>query len=182
VSRCSVGLSRRCRALLHGSPRIRKKGLLVDLARFRQQPLPTSASRARPSSSRDRAHQCPRAALAASSTGSVDSFSGVVTVSRPDKGLAAGRTRSIDIRAQYSSVSVAHPSHEVSLPGAPLQDASSFGLFFPGCWRSPRGQSQRREQFHWWGKRRRRAHDRPEHQPISIPGCERTRKAWPGSR
>jgi hypothetical protein len=73
-----------------------------------------------------------RARLAASSTGSVDSFSGVVTVSRPDKGLAPGRTRSIDVRARGSSESVAHRS----LPVAPLQDASPFGLLFPGCWRS----------------------------------------------
>ena len=108
---------------------------------------------------KDRAHQCPRAALAASSTGSVDSFSGVVPVSRPDQGLAAGRTRSIDVRPRDSIVSVAHPNHEVSLPVAPLQDASSFGLLFPDCWRSPRGQSQRREHT----RRRRRAHDRPEH-------------------
>ena len=106
-------------------------------------------------SPRDRAHQCLRAALAPLLRGQSIPFPVNLTVSRPDKGLAAGRTRSIYVRPRDSIASVAHPS----LPVAPLQDASSFGLLFPGCWRSSRGQSQRREHT----KRRRRAHDRPEH-------------------
>jgi hypothetical protein len=57
---------------------------------------------------------------------------------RPDKGLAVGRARTICVHTRDSIGSVAHPGHEVSLPVAPLQDASSFGLVFPGWLAGPR--------------------------------------------
>jgi hypothetical protein len=83
---------------------------------------------------RDRAHQCLRAALATLLRGQSIPFSVNLRGARPDKDLAVGRTRLIYVHTRDSIVSVAHPS----LPVAPLQDASNFGLFFPGCWRSPR--------------------------------------------